>query len=153
MALDFPKHMKEKNTQAVSKSLDFSYLSEFHSAFSSFNPWGGRSGGGRSCAENIGRNRGWRQILPLPIPMKIVDKVYFQESYVVHLLERIHYSYPTSLVVCAVGHRRGLFLGLSEEGLLLLRHFAIWLSLLHPLSCLFHSEVLLFLSSWCNFMK
>lgn len=59
--------------------------------------------------QNIVRNREWRQIVPLPIPMKIVDKVYFQESYVVALLERIHYSYIPSLVVCAVGHRRGHF--------------------------------------------
>lgn len=100
VALNFPEHMKEKNTQTVSKSMAFSYLSAFHSAFSGFNPWVG----GRSCVQNTGRNREWRQILPLPIPMKIVDKVYFQEACVVLLLERIHYSYPTSLVVCAVGH-------------------------------------------------
>lgn len=40
----------------------------------------------------------------LPLPMKIGDKFYFQESYVVLFLERIHYSYIASLVACAVGH-------------------------------------------------
>lgn len=49
VALDFPKHMKEKNTQALSKSLTFSYLFAFHSAFSGFNPWVGRE---ELCAEH-----------------------------------------------------------------------------------------------------
>lgn len=75
MALDFPEHMNEKNTRVVSKLLAFFLnLSAFHSAFSGFNPWIE----GRNCVQNIGKNREWRRILPLPIPMKIVTKSIFK---------------------------------------------------------------------------
>lgn len=46
MALNFPEHMKEKNTQAVSKSVAFSYLFAFHSTSPGFNPREGVEGGG-----------------------------------------------------------------------------------------------------------
>lgn len=100
MALDFPKHMKQKNTREVSKPLSFSYLSAFHSVFSGFNPW---VVGEKLCTEHCQEQR--MEANPtLPLPMKIGDKFYFQESYVVFFLERIHYSYIASLVACAVGH-------------------------------------------------
>lgn len=44
MALNFPEHMKEKNTWAVSKSVAFSYLVAFHSTSSGFNPREGAEG-------------------------------------------------------------------------------------------------------------
>lgn len=43
-ALDFPEPVKEKNIQAVSNSLNFSYLSALRSAFSGFNLWLGSEG-------------------------------------------------------------------------------------------------------------
>lgn len=52
VALNFPEHMKEKNTQAVSKSVPFSYLFAFYSTSSGFNP---QEGGGRGGVEVVGR--------------------------------------------------------------------------------------------------
>lgn len=118
-ALNFPEPMKEKNIQAVSNSLNFSYLSALRSAFSGFNLWLGSEGqglrSGGSCAQNISRNREWSQILPCSIPMKNVDKVYFQESISKNLFLKVGF--------CLKGHTIRILLVLwcvlldIEEGL------------------------------------